>query len=179
MAVETQVEILSIGVVDPTPLGAIWVALSQAGLVAVEMGVDQETFTALLRKRWPGWRVVFSPEATRQATQQIGEYLQGRRRAFDLPIDWRGMRPFQMDVLRATCAIPYAQVTTYGEIARRLGRPAAARAVGRVEASNPMPLVIPCHRVIGADGSLHGYGAPGGLETKAWLLRLEAQTAQS
>jgi methylated-DNA-[protein]-cysteine S-methyltransferase len=70
-------------------------------------------------------------------------------------------------------AIPYGHVTTYGDLARQLGVPRAARAVGRAQATNPMPLVIPCHRVIGSDGGLHGYGAGDGLQTKAWLLHLE------
>lgn len=169
-------EVLFIGATGPTPLGVIWVALTQVGLVAVEIGGSQDEFISYLCKARPGRAVALAPEKTAEATRQIEEYLHGRRRAFDLPIDWRGMRPFQLQVLRATCAIPYGQVTTYGAIARSLGRPRAARAVGQAEATNPMPIVIPCHRVIGADGGLHGYGAPGGLQTKAWLLNLEAQT---
>jgi methylated-DNA-[protein]-cysteine S-methyltransferase len=112
---------------------------------------------------------------TTDEVQQISEYLLGERETFDLPIDWSGLTPFQEKALRATYDIPYGEVKTYGEIASQLGNPRAARAVGRAEATNPMPLVIPCHRVIGADGGLHGYGAGQGLETKAWLLKLEAK----
>jgi methylated-DNA-[protein]-cysteine S-methyltransferase len=75
--------------------------------------------------------------------------------------------------LRAVHAIPYGRLSTYGEIAAQIGNPKSVRAVGRANATNPIPIVIPCHRVIGSDGKLHGYGAPGGLETKAWLLRME------
>ena len=103
----------------------------------------------------------------------LREYLSGKRRAFPLPIAWASLPPFQRAVLRATFALPYGQMRTYGEIAAAIGRPKAARAVGRALATNPMPIVIPCHRVVGHDGRLHGYGGPGGLETKAWLLRLE------
>ena len=81
--------------------------------------------------------------------------------------------PFQVEALQATYNIAFGQVATYKEIAHQIGKPRAARGVGRAEATNPMPLVIPCHRVIGSDGGLHGYGGRGGLRTKAWLLRLE------
>jgi methylated-DNA-[protein]-cysteine S-methyltransferase len=107
---------------------------------------------------------------------QIGEYLAGDRITFDFPIHWSIMTPFQQQALQATFAIPYGQTVTYGEIAQRIGRPHSARAVGRAQATNPMPLVIPCHRVLGADGGLHGYGAGEGFATKAWLLKLEAET---
>ncbi len=90
-------------------------------------------------------------------------------------IDWSVLTPFQQKVLQATLAIPYGQTRTYAEIAQQVGKPRAARAVGRAEATNPMPVVIPCHRVIGSDGKLHGYGAGEGLPTKAWLLELEGR----
>ena len=118
-------------------------------------------------------QVVYDPAKVQPALAQIGEYLGGRRRSFDLPIDWSVMTPFQQQVLRETVAVQYGQTTTYGELAGRIGRPRAARAVGRAQATNPMPLVIPCHRVLGSDGGLHGYGAGEGLKTKEWLLRLE------
>jgi methylated-DNA-[protein]-cysteine S-methyltransferase len=85
------------------------------------------------------------------------------------------MTPFQAKALQTVYAIPYGETRSYGDIAAAIGQPRAARAVGRANATNPMPLVIPCHRVIASDGSLHGYGGPGGLRTKAWLLDLERQ----
>jgi len=103
----------------------------------------------------------------------LREYLEGARRTFPLPIAWEVLPPFQRAVLRATLAIPYGQVRTYGQVAAAIGRPRAARAVGRALGANPMPIVIPCHRVVDRQGRLHGYGGPGGLATKAWLLRLE------
>jgi methylated-DNA-[protein]-cysteine S-methyltransferase len=161
-----------VGVLEGSPLGPIWVAVSERGLVAVETALDQATILATL-ERLGFDRVALDPGRTAAATRQIDEYLRGERREFDLPIDWSALTPFQQRALRATYEIPYGQVATYGELARRLDQPRAARAVGRAEATNPMPLVIPCHRLIGADGGLHGYGAGAGLETKAWLLRLE------
>jgi methylated-DNA-[protein]-cysteine S-methyltransferase len=164
---------LFVGQSSPTPLGAIWVGLSERGLVALEIQAQRDAFMRLLQRKYPGVQIVEDVEHTAEAVRQVKEYLAGERREFDLAIDWTVMGPFQEQALRRTLAVPYGQVTTYGAIARGLGKPRAARAVGRAEATNPMPLVLPCHRVVGADGGLHGYGAPGGLETKAWLLRLE------
>lgn len=158
----------------PSAIGEIWLAVSERGLAAVEIGGERDSFVRKVQ-RLGFAEVVFDPPRTVEAARQIGEYLAGKRQTFDLPIDWSVMPAFQQQALRATFAIPFGQTATYGEIARQIGKPGAARAVGRAEATNPMPLVIPCHRVIGADGGLHGYGAPGGLETKAWLLRLEGR----
>jgi methylated-DNA-[protein]-cysteine S-methyltransferase len=83
------------------------------------------------------------------------------------------LRPFQREVLQITFEIPYGETRTYSDIAHQMGRERAARAVGRAEATNPMPLVVPCHRVIGSDGKLHGYGGGEGLKTKEWLLKME------
>jgi O-6-methylguanine DNA methyltransferase len=161
-----------IGTLETSPLGPVWVAVSEAGLVAVEVDTGQEAIEAAARRL--GFDpVILDRERTVGAVSQIGEYLSGQRTVFDLPVDWSVLRPFQQEALRETFAIPYGESRTYGEIALRLGRPRAARAVGRAQATNPMPLVIPCHRVLGADGRLHGYGAGRGLETKAWLLNLE------
>jgi methylated-DNA-[protein]-cysteine S-methyltransferase len=166
-------EIIYIGNITSTPLGPIWVAVSDRGLVAVEVSPKQDALNKQL-VRLGYQEIVIDQGKTSPALQQISEYLIGEREIFDMPIDWSVLTHFQVRALRATSEIPYGQVATYGEIARQLGNPRAARAVGRAEATNPMPLVIPCHRVIGADGGLHGYGAGNGLATKAWLLQLES-----
>ena len=155
-----------------TPLGRFWVAASELGLVAVEWGLAQAEFEAWLCRRFKR-ASAYAPEHVLQASNQIEEYLSGQRRAFSLDIDWTVLRPFQQAALHATFEIPYGETRTYKEIAEHIGRPRAARAVGRAEATNPMPLVIPCHRVIGRDGKLHGYGMAEGLKTKAWLLKME------
>jgi len=163
---------LYIGESGETALGRFWLAASELGLAAVEWGQTRAEFEAYLSKRFK-CEVEYSPKHVRQAAKQLKEYLSGQRQAFSLEIDWTALRQFQQAVLKATCEIPYGETRTYKELAGQVGRPRAARAVGRVEATNPMPLVIPCHRVIGRDGKLHGYGMAEGLKTKAWLLKLE------
>jgi O-6-methylguanine DNA methyltransferase len=162
------------GVRNASPIGPVWAAVSARGLVAVELGGDQSAIMRIVQRL--GFdQVSMDIERTAQALEQIAEYLVGQRKSFDLQIDWSVLTTFQAKALRATFEIPYGEVRTYGEIAQGLGKPGAARAIGRAEATNPMPLVLPCHRVIGADGKLHGYGTGNGLETKAWLLRLESK----
>lgn len=104
------------------------------------------------------------------ARQQLGEYFEGRRRHFDVAVDLVGS-PFELLVWTALQDIPYGETASYGDIARRIGRPGAARAVGAANGRNPVSIIVPCHRVIGADSSLTGYGW--GVERKAWLLDLE------
>ncbi len=105
-----------------------------------------------------------------QARRELGEYFDGRRRDFDLPLRPEGTE-FQRDVWDALRTIPYGATCSYADIARKIGRPKASRAVGMANGSNPLPIVVPCHRVIGANGSLTGFG--GGIETKRFLLELE------
>jgi O-6-methylguanine DNA methyltransferase len=161
-----------IAAVDDTPLSPVWVAMSERGLVAVEIQGSQEDFTRQL-ERWGYSPVVLDEVRLAGIVQQFQEYLAGQRRSFEIPIDWTRVGSFQQSALRATLAIPYGETRTYSQIASQINRMGAARAVGRAEATNPVPLVIPCHRVLGKDGKLHGYGAPGGIKTKAWLLALE------
>ena len=161
-----------IGNTGPTPLGDLWVAVSENGLVAVDFPTTQTDFIARLEKH-RGGPVEFAPEKVREAVEQLREYAAGNRREFSMPIDWSVLNDFQHRALKFTAAIPYGQTRTYKYIAVELGNPRAARAVGRAEATNPMPIVLPCHRVVGSDGKLHGYGGGAGLPTKEWLLRLE------
>ena len=105
-----------------------------------------------------------------ETARQLREYFAGQRREFDLPLRLRGTA-FQMQVWQALQAIPYGEVRTYGEIARAIGKPKACRAVGMANHHNPISIIVPCHRVVGAGGSLTGYG--GGLENKRFLLELE------
>jgi methylated-DNA-[protein]-cysteine S-methyltransferase len=110
----------------------------------------------------------------RRATGQLNEYFAGTRQEFDVPLDPHGSS-FQLSAWRGLTTIPFAETVSYGEQARRLGHDGKARAIGAANGSNPLPVIVPCHRVIGADGSLTGFG--GGLETKAWLLHHERVVA--
>ena len=120
-----------------------------------------------------GWVAAAAP--LRAAIEQLDEYFAGRRRRFDLPLAPRGT-DFQRRVWRALSDIPYGKTISYGELARRIGKPSASRAVGLANGANPLPIVVPCHRVIGADGSLTGFG--GGLPIKRKLLALEGAGAE-
>ena len=107
-----------------------------------------------------------------RTAKQLEEYFQGKRKNFNIPIKQKGT-PFQQRVWKALQEIPYGEVTTYGEIAEKIGSPKAARAVGMANHNNNIPIIIPCHRVIGANGKLVGYAL--GLEMKQWLLNLEKE----
>ena len=113
----------------------------------------------------------FDPEKLGREAGELEDYFSGRRTTFQLPIDLRFVTPFQERVLRATARIPFGSVSSYGEIARQIGKPEARRAVGGALGHNPIPIIIPCHRVIAADGSIGGY--TGGLEIKRELFRIE------
>ena len=106
---------------------------------------------------------------------ELSEYLFGIRKAFTVNIDWSVLSGFQHDVLELTYNIPFGEIRTYGSIAKTLGKPNAYRAVGSALARNPIPIVIPCHRVVGTDRQLHGFAAPDGIRTKAFLLELEGR----
>lgn len=120
----------------------------------------------------PDW--IFNEKPFAAARQQLQEYFAGDRKDFDLPLQLSGTE-FQVQVLEELQTIPYGETTSYGDIANRIGRPKAVRAVGAANGRNPLPIVIPCHRVIGSSGDLTGFG--GGLDTKAALLRLEAENS--
>lgn len=110
---------------------------------------------------------------TDSAAAELARYFAGERVSFCLPVDNAAFTPFQQRVYAIVRGIPYGEVRTYGEIAREAGVPRAARGVGAAMAANPLPIVIPCHRVVGSFGALTGYSAPGGVDTKKWLLAME------
>jgi methylated-DNA-[protein]-cysteine S-methyltransferase len=158
--------------VPGTPVGPLWVAVSEAGLAAVHYGADASAWLADLRRR--GFGVgERSAEKTAGWRARLLAYLQGEKRALPAAVDWRGVTPFQRRVLEAAGSIPRGGVLTYHELAERLGQPRAARAVGQALRRNPMPIVLPCHRVVAANGDLRGYLGKHGVRTKAWLLQLE------
>jgi methylated-DNA-[protein]-cysteine S-methyltransferase len=121
----------------------------------------------------PDW--IFNEKPLAAARQQLEEYFAGNRKEFDLPLHLSGTE-FQVQVLEELQRIPYGKTTSYGDIAKRIGRPRAMRAVGAANGRNPIPIIVPCHRVIGSSGDLTGFG--GGLDTKEALLRLEAEHSE-
>lgn len=159
----------------PAPLGAVGLAASNEGLVAVELG-EETCVQAALRRRAPTAQEAMTPLLAAAATQVAG-YFTGILRHFDLPCDLSGLSPFSQRVLAALAQVPYGVTVSYGELAVAAGHPGAARAIGGVMARNPLPLILPCHRVVGKGGALTGYSGGAGLVTKAWLLDFEAQQA--
>jgi methylated-DNA-[protein]-cysteine S-methyltransferase len=149
-----------------SPVGTLLVAATEAGVCRVSFVPDVD---ALARAVGP--RVLRVPARIDETREQLEQYFAGERRDFDVAVDLRAA-PFQRAVLTELARVPYGEVATYGELARRIGRPRAARAVGGALNRNPVPIVLPCHRVVGAGGSLVGYA--GGLERKQTLLALEA-----
>ena len=150
-----------------TPIGELLLAGDESGLSLV--GFPQGK---MRQAPEPDWSLDEAPFA--EARRQLREYFAGERKVFDLPLHVTGT-DFQVRVLEELQRIPYGATASYGDVAERIGRPKAVRAVGAANGRNPIPIIIPCHRVIGRGGSLTGFG--GGLETKAALLRLEAENS--
>jgi methylated-DNA-[protein]-cysteine S-methyltransferase len=151
-----------------TPLGSLLVAASPHGLCRISYDPDPERELDLLA-RVHGRRVLRTE--LEEPRRELDEYFAGRREAFELPVDLGPVGEFPRRVLVELSRVPFGSIVTYGELAARVGRPRAARAVGMVMNRNPVPIVLPCHRVVGAGGRLVGYG--GGLDRKERLLRLE------
>lgn len=153
-----------------SPVGPLFVAATDRGLCRISYfpdGMEEQI------ARTFGVRVLRSP--LDDVRRELDEYFEGRRRAFDLPLDLR-VAPFYADVLRELARVPYGHTDTYGALAKRAGKPKAARAVGTVMNRNPIPIVLPCHRIVGANGALTGYA--GGLDVKRHLLQLEGVTLE-
>jgi methylated-DNA-[protein]-cysteine S-methyltransferase len=154
-----------------SPIGELYVAVTPKGLACV--GFDDQD-RAALEDRFAvdlSPRVVASARATDDVRRQLDEYFGGARRRFEVGIDHRLMSPFVRKVMAQTAKVPFGEVSTYGSVAKGIHHPEAARAVGAALGQNPIPIVLPCHRIIGASGNLTGYA--GGLHRKEFLLRLE------
>lgn len=153
-----------------TPVGPVLVAMGARGLVGLSFARSEARFAANLARRH-GARVARADERLAGIRRELASYFRGERTHFELPVDLRVLSPFQRRVLAAARRIPPGRVVSYGELARRIGRPRAARAVGQALGRNPVPIVIPCHRVVAGGGRLGGY--VGGTRVKRSLLALE------
>ena len=153
-----------------SPVGRLLVAATDRGVLRISYNPDPDEHLDRLA-RLVGPRVLRSARRVDPARRQLDEYFEGSRHAFELDVDLRGTTPFTERVLTELARVPYGETATYGALAARAGSPTAARAVGMVMNRNPIPIVLPCHRIVGAGGNLVGYA--GGLERKELLLRLE------
>jgi methylated-DNA-[protein]-cysteine S-methyltransferase len=158
-----------------SPFGTLLLAATRRGLV--RLAFPEENLDAMLEglARRISPRIVEAPRALEEARRELEEYFSGRRRAFELELDWRLVGAFGRRVLGVTSEIPYGGVLSYAEVAADAGSPRGFRAAGNALGSNPIPIVIPCHRVLRSGGALGGYG--GGLERKRFLLELEGAMA--
>jgi methylated-DNA-[protein]-cysteine S-methyltransferase len=148
-----------------SPVGKLKLVASDKGLVAVLWQTDRPSRMRLGELDEDNQHPVLL-----KAERQLDEYFAGKRKEFSIPLDMRGT-PFQKNVWEALLAIPFGETRSYGQLAKQLGNPNATRAVGAANGRNPLPIIVPCHRVIGSSGSLTGFGS--GLEIKAQLLSLE------
>src|SRR5438445_7859487 len=159
-----------------SPLGPLWIAVGPRGVVAIHYGArpDPRELSRITRAYGPA--VLPDRRRCDAVLGELDEYFAGRRRSFDVDVDLRPLTPFQRRVLAATARVPYGELTTYRQVARRAGNEQASRAAGGAIGSNPIPIVVPCHRVVASDGSLGGYS--GGLPAKRRLLALERGEGQ-
>ncbi len=153
-----------------SPVGPLLVAVTERGLCRISFDADPDSQLDELARGF-GARVLRSAAPVDAARRELAEYFEGDRESFDLPVDLRPLRPFQRRVLGELALVPYGRTATYGELATRIGEPRASRAVGGALNRNPIAIVLPCHRVVGAGGRLVGYA--GGLDRKRALLELE------
>lgn len=164
--------VLYYDVISSTPFGPIYIAVSSEGLAAVGFDDSEQDFLTRMHKRYRA-SLERSRSQVTQVAEQLKEYFAGRRLSFDIKLDLNRLRPFQRAVLEGIQRVPAGETVSYGDLARRIGKPGSARAVGRALGSNPIPIIIPCHRALAADGSLGGYSGRGGVRTKQALLILE------
>ena len=153
-----------------TPIGKIKLAKSDQGLCYLALPGLADRLPSFLNKNFPGAEIKANRDVFSDEINQLEQYFAGQRRQFELELDLR-VSPFYKSALELVAKVPYGEVTNYGAIARRLGRPGSVRAVGGANAHNPIPIIIPCHRVLNSKGELNGYA--GGLPMKKQLLELE------
>lgn len=156
-----------------TSLGTLHLAASRKGLLYLAFPGEKKSMLRWIGKKIPAAEIREEDSACNEARRQLSEYLGGKRKSFDVALDLRGT-PFQNAVWKSLSAIPWGRTAHYGGIAGKVGSPGASRAVGAANAANPVPIIIPCHRVVGKDGSLTGFG--GGLDLKRKLLELEGHS---
>ncbi len=155
-----------------SPLGSVLLAATDAGLVRLGLPIeDDDAVLGKLAERVSPRVLAGSRRSISLARRQLDEYFEGDRRSFDVPLDWQLTRGFRREVLRATALIPYGRTVSYREVAKDAGRPGAFRAAGTALSTNPLPIVVPCHRVLRSGGGLGDYR--GGSAAKAKLLSLE------
>jgi methylated-DNA-[protein]-cysteine S-methyltransferase len=154
-----------------TPVGRLLLAATRRGLVRITFPVESTDTVLEQLSASVSPRIMESPARLDDARRELDRYFEGRLREFDLPLDWQLTGGFYRKVLRATARIPYGKTRSYTEMAKRAGSPRAVRATGTALGSNPLPIIVPCHRVLRSGGALGGYG--GGLEFKQALLELE------
>jgi methylated-DNA-[protein]-cysteine S-methyltransferase len=154
-----------------SPVGPLWVAIGPKGVTTIHYGDEpsENELRRLVRVYGPG--VVPDPKRSSALARELDQYFRGRRREFDIDVDLSGLTPFQTKILAATAKIPFGAVSTYRAVARRAGNEKATRAAGGALNQNPIPIVVPCHRVVGSNGALVGYA--GGLDVKRRLLEIE------
>ena len=163
------------GIMD-SPLGPLWIAVGPRGVVNIHYGVtpDPRELARITRAYGPG--VLPDRRSCDRVLTELDQYFAGRRKRFDVEVDLAPLTPFQQRILMATARVPYCELTTYKVVARQAGNEQASRAAGAALGANPIPIVVPCHRIVAADGTLGGYA--GGLPAKRRLLALERGKAE-
>ena len=154
-----------------SPVGPLWIAVGPKGVVTIHYGDEPShgELARIVRTYGPG--VLPDPKRADPVARELDQYFEGKRRTFSVPVDLSPLTAFQRRILGATARVPYGEVATYATVAAQAGNRQAARAAGAALGSNPVPIVVPCHRVLASDGSLGGYG--GGLAAKRRLLQME------
>lgn len=158
-----------------SPVGTVQIVADESAVVAV--AIHPERSLKLQRLGLTGQEQ--SNQTSQLAAKQVAEYFAGKRTKFDLPVSFAATSQFSEKVLSGLMDVPYGEIRSYGALAEICGHPQAARAVGRVMAANPVPIIVPCHRIVGSSGKMTGYSGGDGIKTKEWLLAFEERNGPS